>query len=154
MPQLIGKAENGYIVLKKSLLDKIAKDLDGHELLITIDKHQPRASRQARSYYFAGVVTPAGEKFGYEKEEMHDILKLKWNGKEVADPETGEIMMIPGSTKKMKKLPFWEFTDKCARWLVQLGVPIKSPEEYYNSISIKPNDQTTNLGGIDGNKSH
>ncbi len=101
---------------------------DGPVVLTIEDEKESRSSRANRMYW-AAVVSPLCEKTGYTKEEMHDILRHKFNRRTAVDPQTGEVIEIDGGTRRMPPAEFTIYVDSCIRWANELGVFIQPYEE-------------------------
>jgi hypothetical protein len=92
------------------------------KLLITVKKFSGKRSIQQNRWY-RGCVLPALKEaltklWGEEptNEEVHELLRQKFLSKEVSDPETGQVMLIPKSTASLTKEEFFVFVEKVRKW--------------------------------------
>jgi hypothetical protein len=105
---------------------------------VTVERLYRKRSLLQNAYYFSVVIHEFRE--GYfemtgEKitaEQAHEILKLKCNGKDITNKDTGEIMIIPGSTAQLTTTQFMEFIEEC----------IKFVGEWFNRRIPEPGEQT------------
>jgi len=93
---------------------------------------EQRSSPQNRYYW--GVVIPAymmgkGESDGEpcSKDQAHYDLQLKYNFKEAADPETGELVRTPAGTSDLDTGPFVDYTELCRSWIA-MWLNINTPD--------------------------
>jgi|SRR5690606_31581110 len=66
--------------------DKVLKHLETLEDIaywFSIKKYRRNRSREQNSYYFAVVVKILSDYFGYNTDEMHEILKLQFNSRKI-----------------------------------------------------------------------
>ena len=93
---------------------------------VVVRRVRTQRSNQANRYYWGVVVALLAEEFGYEKEEMHEVLAMKFL--RIDDcPRTG--------SPRRKRTPdcdtaeFAAYVDSCIRLGVEHGVVIPSPNE-------------------------
>lgn len=92
-----------------------------------IYKSERRSIQQNRYYW--GVVIPFFQEqlkdLGHKLEanEVHDYLKIKFNGREIYDIESNETINIPQSTARLNRQEFNEFIDRIDKFSI----------EYFNS---------------------
>ena len=114
-----------------TILDGILKDPvpDGR---YSIKKYRRVRSEQQNRYYFGFLIPPICKKLGYDKGEIHDILKHKCNLKiKMIETLTGvcEIHYV-GSTADMETGEFEDYLRRCREWsAVTIGVYIPLPNE-------------------------
>ena len=94
-------------------------------------------------YYWGCVVLIArqaiNEEWGYtdgepgsiDSEQVHEILKMECNGREIASKLTGEVAKVGQSTKSLTTVEFEEYQERCRRWI----------KEYLNAYVPLPNEQ-------------
>ena len=90
---------------------------------IIIKKHKNKRTLDQNAYYFGVVLSILSDYFGYEVDEMHEEMKLKFN------PVKSKIntgLLVGGSTKKMNTEEFSEYIEKIRRWAAidyQIEIP-------------------------------
>lgn len=90
-------------------------------------KSDKRSVQQNRYYW--GIVIPFFQghidSLGYKLDagEVHDYLKLKFNGREIYDITTSGTIRIPNSTARLRVKEFNEFIERINRFSI----------EYFNS---------------------
>ena len=117
-------SEKGTLVMPlavRGLLQRHLGTLKGKPVVLTIKAEtKTRTDRQSR-YYFGVVVPLIAEHCGYEKDEMHECLAMRFLRIE-DDPITG--------SPRRKRTPatdtreFAEYVDACIRLASELGVYI------------------------------
>jgi hypothetical protein len=109
-------------LLRLHLLRMVGKPV---EVTVRLAK-KTRTNRQAR-YYFGVVVPLIAEQCGYDKQEMHELLAMRFLRVE-DDPVTGAPRRK--HTPDTDTREFAEYVDACIRFAAQeLGVYIPSPNE-------------------------
>ena len=131
--------ENGKISTNRKVLERSIKEFDCKRVTITIEKAKKKRSNGQNAYYF-GVVVPMiknalnesyGEKFGTQ--EIHEFLKQKFNGVEVVNEETGEVLIIAKSTTENTTSDFMDYLAEIKTF----------GEEFLNIDIPEPNEQLT-----------
>lgn len=110
----------------RGLLTRHLQALRGKSVTMTVKpfrKH--RTDRQSR-YYFGVVVPLIAEHCGYEKEEMHELLAMRFLRMD-DDPVTGSPRRK--HTPETDTKEFAEYVDACIRLASELGVYIPDPGE-------------------------
>lgn len=114
---------------------KIAHELnsfEGKRVEIKIQKLRSKRSEQQNSYWWV-LVTLLANELGYEKDEMHEVLKFKFLKREKVIEQTGEIMYYSISTTKLSVTEFIELIDKLIRWAaIELSIVLPLPSEFKN----------------------
>lgn len=115
---------------------------------LIIDTDTRNKTQDQRGYYWSTLVPhtliilrdEAGLVEWQTKTELdaHDFLKYKFNPVFVIDPETGEEVRLPGSTKKMKKGEASQYIDKIILWAwdtfnYSYPPPKRKEDKYYFS---------------------
>ena len=124
----IGQMVKGNLQIhnREQFMDALSQLKDG-VVIISVSDRSTRSGAQNR-YYWSVVVRLLSETTGYEAEEMHEVLKLKFNRKTV--DVAGEEMDIGGTTTKMTTEQFNEYIGQIQRWAAQeLGCIIPDPHE-------------------------
>ena len=124
---------DGKIVNLKTFERLVASCPNGRYFISIEDKNKHTDNQ--RSYYWAAIV-PAVKVWLLEQgfneyrtnQQAHEYLKYKHNPVFVPDPETGEQVRWPGSTKRMTKQRYREYIDDILMDMAQKGVYIPEPE--------------------------
>lgn len=91
---------------------------------------QPKKARRslaANAYYWGVVLKILGDELGYEPDEMHEAMKLKFRSR--VCPSTG--LTIVKSTRTGSP-DFWEYVEQIRRWAATWpagGIYIPDPNE-------------------------
>lgn len=111
---------------QRRALDEWLKTLAGKSVDLTVQAHREKRSTQANRYYFGVVVKLLSEHCGYDPDEMHEALAMKFLRIEDC-PVTGvpRRKRTPGCDTK----EFALYVDACIRLAAELGVYIPGPEE-------------------------
>lgn len=121
--------------VERFILDIGAK-FPSSRIKLSADKSRKIRSLNQNNYYFGvivqacreGVQSEWGEE--YSTEESHDLLKKECNYKEVASEETGEILRLPKSTKRLDTLQGEEYYERCRKWIfLWFGITVPLPNE-------------------------
>lgn len=94
---------------------------DGEELEFEIRPKRQRRSSQANRYYWGVVIKALSDYTGYEADEMHECLAMKFLRIE-DDPITGSPRRK--RTPKCNTAEFSEYVDRCIRFAAELGVVV------------------------------
>jgi len=107
--------------LQKNVSLQIAEELnhfEGKRVEITIEKlKSTRSTQQNRLWWL--YVTIIAKEIGYDKNEMHEILKFKFLKKEKVDERTGEVFEYIGSTAKLNKTDFADMVSDLIRYAAE-----------------------------------
>lgn len=97
------------------------RTFDGKRIAVTVKLHKATRSTRANRYYWGVVVKMLAEHCGYDPDEMHQALAMKFLRIEDC-PVTG----VPRrkSTPKCDTTEFAEYVDCCIRLAAELGVVI------------------------------
>jgi hypothetical protein len=88
-----------------------------------------RSSLQNR-YYWGVVIKELCNHTGYNADEMHELLKAKFNPKELVFKKTGESIKIGGSTAELDTLDFENYLEQIRIFaLSDLDVLIPLPNQ-------------------------
>ena len=127
----IRKAKIEWSVREKDRLQRVLKCLKDGLYDISICKHKNKRTLDQNAYYFGVVIPILSKYFGYEPEEMHEELKLKFNPiKSKLNPDK----IIGGSTRKMSTTEFFgndlSYVERIRRWAaVEFKINIPDPEK-------------------------
>lgn len=91
------------------------KHFEGKRIHITIEKLKSKRSTQQNKFYWV-LVTILASEIGYDKLEMHDLIKFKFLRTEKVFEKTGEIFEYLKSTTELNKTDFADFIGNLQRW--------------------------------------
>ena len=96
--------------------------LAGERVEEVIRKRRTKRSHQANAFYWAAVVTPLAEHLGYERDELHEVLAMRFLRIEDC-PITG----VPRRkrTPKTDTAEFADYVERCIRLAAELGVLVE-----------------------------
>ena len=118
-------SNNGTFKLEKPLaFHEYVAEFSGQRLEIVIRKPKTSRSTLQNSYYFGVVVELLANELGYDKDEIHEILKYKFL--------QSNAMGMPyvKSTTKLSTGEFEEYLEKIRRWAAEfLHINIPDPNE-------------------------
>ena len=124
----IGHIEKGKLTIpnREQFVEAIAQMKPG-TVIISVSDKGARSGAQNR-YYWSVVVRLLSETTGYEPEEMHEVLKMKFNRRTL--DVAGEEMEIGATTTKMTTEQFNAYIEQIQRWAVQeLNCIIPDPHD-------------------------
>jgi hypothetical protein len=122
-----GKIVYDYPSRYGSWLGKLA----GKRVEVIVRRERVQRSTQANRYYWGVVVPLLAEEWGYEKQEMHEVLAMHFLRIEDC-PVTG--------APRRKRTPdtdtaeFAAYTDSCIRLAAEHGIVVPSP----NEVEVSP----------------
>jgi len=122
------KIENGQLLMKdrEAFKSEISNKRNGNYFVEL--KRETRSNPQNR-YYWGVVIDVLSKELGYEPEEMHDILKYKFNKGDVRVKD--ESFSLGLSTTKLDTQGFAMYLDNIIRWAsIDLGIYIPDANEY------------------------
>lgn len=115
---------------RKAFDEAVGKLPDGAYVLSVEDEKEYR-SGQANRFHWGVVVKQLCDHLqGHTPEEMHEILKYKFNRRTTHDPQTGEVIEVNMPTHTMTREEWNTFEDNCIRWAAELGCYIQTSERY------------------------
>lgn len=134
-----GKTTNGQPkIARRSELDEALKSFEGKEFQITVEKKKKSRSLNQNAYYW-GVVIPmvrgAMHDLGMKlsRQEVHELLKLKFLKKEIINENTGEVFEYIGGSSELTTKEFMDFIAELQQWSAEyLNIVIPSPNEQVN----------------------
>lgn len=134
-----GKTENGKPkIARRSEMDEVLQSFEGKEWQLTIEKKKKSRSLNQNAYYW-GVVIPmvraALHDLGMKlsRQEVHELLKLKFLKKEIINENTGEVFEYIGGSSELTTTEFMDFTAELQQWSAEyLNIVIPSPNEQVN----------------------
>jgi len=121
---------HGKIDLGKLSLDTPGKytsyleTLEGKRIEVVVRKERSQRSNNQNAYYWGVVIPILGDYFGYNFEEMHDALKMKFLRHGACDLETVK------STTKLNTAEFEDYLEKIRMWAItEYNVAVPMPNE-------------------------
>ena len=136
------KVIEGKCATNKGSISKAFEQFEGREITITIEKKRRKRSNNQNSYLW-GCVYPLvkigffesyGEVFSIE--EVHEILKMKFNSIDLINEDTGEVVVAPKSTTKNSKFEqeqYHEHIRNFAKEWFNIYIPLPNEEIFINS---------------------
>ena len=125
IPVFTGMVDNGGLRFdRKSVVDNYMCTLIGQRVEVIIRKPKTSRSTLQNSYYWSVVVELLANELGYDKDEIHEILKYKFL--------QSNAMGMPyiKSTTKLSTGEFEEYLSKIKRWAAEfLHIVIPDPNE-------------------------
>jgi len=124
-PIFHGKIDSGKIVFDTAVkFNSYLETLDGKRVEVVVRKERSQRSNNQNSYYWGVVLPILGDYFGYEPDEMHEALKLKFLQIGPCDVPTVK------STTKLNTTEFEEYLERIRRWAAtEYSVQIPLPGE-------------------------
>lgn len=125
---------NGYVkqgqmfIRNRTDFDHMIKRFDGKDIEIVVQKKRNVRSLQQNKLWWL-YVTILSDELGYEKDEMHDILKFKFLKRERVVEKTGEIIPYLESTTRLTRTEFADVVDAVIRWAAEMNIVLPSPNE-------------------------
>lgn len=97
---------------------------------VIIRKHANKSTQKQRGYYFGVVIAILSDHFGYELDEMHEELKLKFNP---VKSKLSDGRIIGGSTTELLRDKYFgdeqSYVSRICRWAAGEGVYIPEPKK-------------------------
>lgn len=101
--------------------------LEGKRVYLSVRDERKQRSKRQNSYYWAVIIPILSECFGYEPEEMHEVLLAEHAR------EYGENPLAPPKIKRTSSMSTEEaevYYDRVRRWaIINYGVQIPLPNE-------------------------
>ena len=125
IPVFTGMVDNGGLRFdRKSVVDNYMCTLIGQRVEVIIRKPRTKRSDVQNSYYWGVVIELLSKELGYDKDELHEILKYKFL--------QSNAMGMPyiKSTTKLSTGEFEEYLSKIKQWAAEfLHIVIPDPNE-------------------------
>lgn len=129
-PVFRGTVEDGRVKLPATVAGLLRKYLasytGGTPIDLTVKRATKKRTNQQSRYYFGVVVPLLAEHCGYDKQEMHELLAMRFLRIE-DDPVTGSPRRKHTPDTETKE--FAEYVDACIRLAAELGVYVPEPGE-------------------------
>lgn len=117
----------GLLVMERPQdYNRAVRALAGKHVELLVRKRKTNRSTQQNRYYFGVVVKLLAEYCGYDAQEMHEVLAMRFLRIEDC-PVTGAPRRK--RTPKTDTQEFAEYVDHCIRLAADYGVVIPSPNE-------------------------
>ncbi len=130
-----GGVSDGILKMPKEFREQV-KVFEGKRVEVTVKRVKKNRSNEQNSYYW-GVVIPVVmsglRDIGYDgltSSEVHDFLKNKFaiNGREIINPNTGEVAKINKTTTTMSTTEMMDYIEQVTRFAAEwLNIEIPSP---------------------------
>jgi hypothetical protein len=139
-----GEIKNGKLLIRdqQKMTADVSMMKDG-QIEILIKRRYNRRSDGFNKYYWAVVVPRIQSGLRdltsdlYDKDEVHEYLKGKFNMKLIINKDSGESDQIPVSTSKLDIKEFGEYVDKCKAFALDfLNVDVDADD--YEQRPAKP----------------
>ena len=93
---------------------------------------------RANRYYWGVVLKMMAAESGFSQTDLHEVLKLRHNGKSIVNPTTGQEIEIAQSTTNLTVQQFSDYIEACmltgAEWLGLTFPPPRESEEYREAV--------------------
>lgn len=100
---------------------------NGKKVVVEIKLDKPKRSNDQNEYYWLIVVGLISEHIGYTPNEVHEILKQEFLGKEL---KLGKNSYTIATTTKENTIEFEQYLSNIRQWAsIELGIYIPLPRE-------------------------
>lgn len=125
IPVFHGKIEGSIVIWDTpEKVREYLKGLEGKRIDITVKRERSQRSINQNNYYFGVVCKVLGDYFGYEVDDMHEALKLKFLQVGPCDVPTIK------STTKLNTSEFEDYLERIRRWAAtEYSVVVPLPNE-------------------------
>jgi hypothetical protein len=139
--QINTKIINGKITNNRESFIRSLIEFNNKEITITIERKRRKRSNEQNAYLWCciyplikqGFFETCGEVFTIN--EVHEIMKLKFNFIELTNESTGEVITAPKSTTKNTKFEQEQYHEQCRQFALEwFNITIPLPNE---QIEIK-----------------
>lgn len=126
-PIFTGHIEHGNLIFDRPDLFAIHKSgLEGKKVEVIVRKETHPRTLAMNSYYWGVIIPLIGDHLGYDKDEMHEALKVKF----ASQIDENGLTRIE-STAKMTVERFIEYTEAVKRWAAEfLNIYVPDPNEF------------------------
>ncbi len=126
-PVFLARVEEGKFVFEQThRVRQHVRKLEGKLVEVVIRQVRTRRTLRANAFYWAVVIALMGEEFGYEKDEMHEVLAMRFLRIEDC-PITGSPRRR--RTPECDTKDFAEYVDACIRLAAEHGICVPEPGE-------------------------
>jgi hypothetical protein len=117
IPIFSGYVEGGKLKLeRREALDKYILTLEGRRVEMILRAESEARSVKQNRYYWGVVVKMLAEYTGHDMDEMHEILKYKFNPRSI-DVE-GKEVTIGATTRELTTKEFMDYNERIKVWAV------------------------------------
>ena len=116
----------------KEMLINHLKSL-GNDYTVEVKPNKNNRTMNQNRYYWKCIVQELAKEIGYNTDEMHDALKIKFSSEWSQIEYKDKIIPIHNtkSTTVMNTKEFEDYCDKIRIWaIVDLGIRLKAPNDY------------------------
>lgn len=126
-PIFLARIDDGKLVFEQAArVRQHVRRLEGKLVQVVIKRLRHQRTLRANRYYWGVVVKLMADEFGYDAQELHEALAMKFL--RIDDcPITGSPRRKP--TPECETKEFAEYTDACIRLAAEHGIVVPSPDE-------------------------
>ncbi len=128
VPVFTGRVLPGGLLVMDRQKDyaRHVRSLHGRFVEVIVRKQRTQRTSRQNRYYFGVVIPLIAEHCGYEKDEMHELLAMRFLRTD-DDPITGSPRRK--RTPQTDTQEFADYLDSCIRFAAELGVVIPEPNQ-------------------------
>jgi len=128
-PVFVGKVTKGGVLLVTEPDEYAAylRTLAGRNVAVTVKRLSQQRSLASNRFYFGAVVAPLASHCGYDREEMHELLAMRFLRIEDC-PITGQPRRK--RTPKCNTDEFREYLHLCIQFAAEQGIVVRDPSRY------------------------
>jgi len=126
--------EGKFTLTNRPRLQEWCRLNKGKNVVVSFKRKNSQRSNPQNRYYWGVVIKEISirlREVGYpwlEDDEVHEMMKLKFNFERMINEETGEALEIPRTTVDLSKTEFSEYIDRVRMWAAEfLGIDIPDP---------------------------
>jgi hypothetical protein len=127
--ELLGKIENGKLLLNKVLLDLVIEKHQNKKMLVIFADFEVSKSKEQLGYWFGGVLPTAAKFFEMEQDDLYDLLLKKCATRMLSLPN-GDMEEVVQRPSAMNMQEFSEFINKAILELSHWGYDVETSENY------------------------
>lgn len=124
------KVLNGKLVLPSTkLFIENLKNFEGKEVELIIQRYRKSRTLKQNAYYWGAIIPILADYCGYDDQEIHEALKIKFLSKK-------GIIPTVISTTKLNTAQFTDYIERIKRWAsIELNVVVPDPDEIWIEMS-------------------
>lgn len=135
IPQFRAEIKKGKIEIEQRVaFNAYLKKLIGKKIYLIVKPISKIRSLNQNNYYWGGVLTPISEHTGHSIEDLHELFKEMFLGRQEITWRGMKKNILTTTTSKNTS-EFSEYTSKIISEVADMGIRIASPEEYYDNFS-------------------
>lgn len=129
--KFFGRVVNGELkVTNRAIMANHIVSLDGQEVEVEITKRSKRTTQQNRYWWSLMTILHKEHPAAMEKEDWHEVCKMKFLKRERVDEVTGEVIEYLKSTTELDRTEFKELIEKLQIWAsTSWGIVLPDPEQ-------------------------